>query len=645
MIVRRQHVMCGYGEKPWPQLVVVVAAVFGREYGSDADPIGSLRISKWLASVATCTGGQLVFCDRAGGVDACEWWRWLRTKSLNYDRVWIVSPSARDTMAALDLWGWLEAGSLTLAGADPWRDEARGCDRQLRKDGYVVLESPPTVVSFRYQDSGQVAVWLDPANWGYTPKLWDSMPASVAYGLDEPADTNATACDTRLTEACRGTSAFLASYFRLCHDAGLNAPAHTAASQAMDGFRTNYMQHSITVHDNERAMRLERSALFGGRCEANFIGDLHAGKRPNDNRTDTGTTAPVRDNVGTIYHLDVNSMYPAVVANSIVPVKLECLTRNVPAKLLLEACKTHCVIADVTVDVAVPVVPTRRNGSMIFPIGQFSTTLCGPEILLAAEYGNVVKCELAAVYVGRKLFTDWVGQLWAFRREAEQAVDAYAKKAIKLILNSLFGKFAQLSRRWVDVPDELPPAAYMQWWGFPGDDDTPVQYRSLAWKVQTLVTRGETAESFPAVTAYVNSYGRARLWDLLYKAGRQHVYYYDTDSLICSALAAANLEQLGEIATGKLGYMSVRGQHRSGRIIGRQAYELDGKLTLSGCPTPAVATGDTHATTVRPAPLDYYLWRGEQPGTERRTASIKLDRPYPFGHVGPDGVVTPISMG
>lgn len=639
------HTLHPTGRRPLPQSVVVVHAKVQQKYLSESDDVGHMALSSWYAQVGIVVGNTIDWRAESHGERTATWWRWLQEHTAGHAAVHIYSWQAREQLAALGLWDQLADGKYTLDGLDPYgvRNSGKECKDKCRC--YVVLEGPPTIVQFKTRHAGIKYTWLDPRNYGVRDlRHWsecgpneqterDKLTGEVWFSQAEPQVVTYAVCN------------LITDYYAAICGLDLGGPEHTAASQAMQAFRYHYMRHRIECHGSDAITKLERAALYGGRCECRYIGELHAGDRPGELYSEDRPMSAARWNTGLIYHLDVNSMYPGLAAAVCLPTRLTAHVGATDTDTLIAACRACGVIADVIVDTPVPCVPVRSNGHILYPTGRFATTLCGPELTLAHTLGAKLQCRRLALYEVAPIYHNMVERLWSARLQYAEHGKLGMKSLIKAILNSAFGKWAQRRKRWADCPDVMPMSPYMQWWESNGDGGS-AQYRSLAWHVQRQEDcEDESPDVFPAITAYVNSYGRTYLWGLIDTAGWDNVYYYDTDSIFTNETGLQRLRELACLSDTSLGKLKVVGSHGSVRILGRQCYECDGKLTLSGAHGDARCIGDAYAEVLKAPPVGYYLAKRQPPGLDRHIARVSVSRPYPFGHVQPDGRVAPPHFG
>lgn len=642
--MRKPHIIREVGDRPRPDIVLCVQVKCEQLYEGESDDVGHLEMVQWTAKYGVPVGNTIKWLDCQGGTTQIQFFGMLDRTCSGVSNAWLMSWQAREVVAAIGLWDQLERGDYVTEGSDPYAATDANGGKPGDSPGYLVLDGPPTIITFRHAERPGRYTWLDPQNYGVR-SMCDYNHDILRVGANDPELSGESWINNAPpVRWCNAVAEWLETYFRAVIDLDLGGPEHTAATQAMQGFRHAYMGHAIHIHDSATALEFERHALYGGRCECRYVGYLHSGAKPGILPGHAVDAAAVRYDVGPITHFDVNSLYPAVAKDAMLPVRLAGMSKHVGHNTLIAACKNCCVVAWCHVTTSVPVAPLRHEGLTVFPIGTFQTVLCGPEILLVLKSGGNVRALYMAVYEGRPIYTKWVRQLHAARLNYDVQGRHGMADVCKRILNASFGKWAQRSKKWVDYPEHIPPGPYMQWLQRCGETDELESWRSIAWNVQRLCPQGESNESFPAITAYINSLGRVRLWELIEAAGQTNVYYYDTDSLIVNDAGRERLLSSGQVEGKTLGRLKVVGSYSNLRIMGRQAYMADGKLTLSGANSPAIAIDASHALALKAAPLQHYLVKGEQPGLDRHTARVRTTRRYLHGHVLPDGSVRPILM-
>ena len=400
------------------------------------------------------------------------------------------------------------------------------------------------------------------------------------------------------------------------HDLGFLAP--TVSSQAFTAFRHRYYHRTIYIHNRGDVCNVERSAYFGGRTEAFFIGDYH------------GSSVSV---------LDVNSLYPSVMRGNLFPRKLEMRLRESTLTRLGPVLDQKCLIAKCQIETDTPCYPLRHEGRLVFPIGSFETTLCSPEMRMALERGHLKGISNVCVYDPDEMFTDYVDALYALRLKLQTEGNKPYSQLAKDLMNHLYGKWGQMGDNWEEIgtcdPSEIRIEEI-----FDLDLGRTVQTRFLGGRIERLIDREESYNSFAAIAAHTTSYARVKLWGLIEKAGRENVLYCDTDSLFVNQAGYHRIE--GEISPATLGKLKVEKQVEKLEVYGAKDYVLDGIVKLKGIRknaqqiSPGVYRQDQF-------PSFKAALRSPDPNVYRiKTIVKRLSRDYRKGTVLSTGVVVPL---
>jgi hypothetical protein len=661
---RKPHVISSVGSgQPWDAYLYLQAST-ERTYGGDADEFGMMECSGAVACVVNCKT-QNVTSHVLSGPDWMGDLRELATKVFaGMSRVLAVSECARETLAILGFWDAILAGDVMLSKeigtAKSWEipADASGTARS------VILGAPPTIVRWGLRDYAFTVVHIDTQNHGAKPsKGWRRGAKKWAAG-PVPWIMPAEHAVAWLASWVAAVGEWHADYTGALDSVG-NLPMRvTGALQAQDLFRSIYMQHAITTHDNDAVLKMERAALYGGRCECLYLGRVYGGNAPADVVIEppdtvepvaignangpTGVSLPpaplrgIREGVGHVWHLDANSLYPAVARDAMLPVRLESVHKNVSVATLIDMADNAAVVADVAVRADEPVVPLRLDGRLVFPVGKFRTTLCGPEIKLVAEHGAICACHTVAVYRHAPIYHKFIGRLWEIREKKIAAGDELLARSIKYLMNAGLARWAKRAKEWLSMPDEVCPWPWHQWTRMDPASGECITWRSFAWHVQREVDMGEPPDSFPAITAYIQSLARVCLWYWMLKAGMEEVLYVDTDSLIVTHVGYDRLVGQNEIDGSQLGALKVVEHANHAEIMGQRCYQI-GERLVTGC-NDACRTelGDTFAVNVQSPPIGYYLQRHNAPGFNLVSVRKRLRREYRAGNVHVDGRVTPI---
>jgi hypothetical protein len=289
---------------------------------------------------------------------------------------------------------------------------------------------------------------------------------------------------------------------RLGGEVGITAPA-----TAMKTWRRKYLPHKI--HRGEEAHEFVFSTYCGGRTEV-FQ----------------------RESVALNYY-DINSSYPAVMREPM-PSGAPIWWNGLPPDAFTRAGSGYVgfVEAEVEIDDYIPVLPVKRDGKLMFPAGRVSGRWDWAELSLVRD--NVRRFGKSVWFESSPLLASMVEDLYPFRDSALQGYDAGLAYVVKILLNSLYGKFGQsaLRRKVLPWSEDLPKGAVPI-------DGTPL---SPVWYVDEEIT---APYIMPQIAAHVTALARLKLYSHLQESG-ERLAYCDTDSVLTSTVLDTSTK-LGEL--------------------------------------------------------------------------------------------------
>ena len=332
----------------------------------------------------------------------------------------------------------------------------------------------------------------------------------------------------------------------------------TISAQAFNAFRHRFMRHRIHIHNNLEAKRLERLAYGGGLTMPFAVGDFRGTK---------------------IYKTDVNSMYPKIMRDSPMPTRFIGFAPHPSIEQLKEAIKYYAVIADVTLRPKTPFYRRRTQEGTIYPTYAFRTALCTPEVKEALKEDAILEVYQVALYKQDIIFDQYVKELYTLRKQYKIQGNVIYEKAVKKLLNSLYGKFGTRTRKWTERPDLtaiqkiqrvdslLTPTGL-----------TAVYY--LNGKAYTFEDNGDAENTFVAIAAHITAYARMYLKELIETAGVANVYYCDTDSLFVNETGIANLKDY--LDDNELGKLKIEEVSDDLMIYGKKDYHFNKIAHIKG---------------------------------------------------------------
>lgn len=317
----------------------------------------------------------------------------------------------------------------------------------------------------------------------------------------------------------------------LCGEVGMTAP-----STSMKLFRRRYLKQDVprTIESHE----FIRRGYFGGRVEV------------------------FRREGEKLRYFDINSSYPRAMLEAMPGGEGQRWEGEPPDFLKQRIGFVECDV-HVPEDVIIPPLPVKletdepetshANGKLIFPVGNLSGTWEWSELQKAMELGCAIeRWGVSWWYEPVYLFEDFVTELYKYREKSSPFYDEGLAAVVKIMLNSLYGKFGMKTLRrqiyrWDDpyLPKNAVPAS--------PDPDCFIYYAEK---------EVDAAYIMPQISARVTALGRIRLLDAMLAAKKLggELYYCDTDSIITDVELPSST---------KLGELKDEYPQQSGRITGK----------------------------------------------------------------------------
>jgi len=277
--------------------------------------------------------------------------------------------------------------------------------------------------------------------------------------------------------------------------------SYTIASATMNNYLKNFYKKKVSNY-SFKVDELFRNGYYGGRVEI-F-------KMRGEN----------------LHYYDVNSLYPSVMYDFEYPLiennNIEYVNEFIP-----DALGYYYIRVKVPETEYIPLLPYRdKEGKLLFPQGTWQGWYYSPEVSKAIELGYDVKVIKGYVFKRTDyIFREFVDYYYNIKKNSSGA-----KKFIaKLMLNSLYGKFGQ--HRELDTFEVSEDSPYMY-----------LPYLNLA-RVKTL---SYAKYIHSEIAGLITSYARLRLYSLFERAGKENIYYCDTDSVITSKELNTS-DKLGDI--------------------------------------------------------------------------------------------------
>lgn len=494
---------------------------------------------------------------------ASEFWEWLKRWQKRKSVLWVVAHNAQFDFTILGLWERISGNEYATKRAGREYTDSRTGRTRVSEDwhGMLAIEGSPFHCETE-SANGRV-------NFTDLQNYYQCSLAEVAksVGLVKGVYDDVKDDDRQLRAYCHSDVEILKrGYLGLVDKWQRENNGNwqfSAAGLAYSHYRHRYLDDKIAVHSHPIALQLEWDSLYGGEVRC-----FYRGRTP-----------------GPVHHFDINSLYPSVMQSNAYPTALVDYIFEPNKRQFNRYIEQFAAIATVKLKTGSGNYPVRYKGKICYPIGHFTTTLAGPELLAALKAGHIVGCTAMALYTSAPIFKRYVLDWWERKSCCRQAGDTAGEKFAKLMLNSLPAKFAQRTPSWENEPliDVVRP-----WKVFPWKcPKTGTMYtaRSVGWVGQVARHRVATEHSFPAVYAFVTAYARVKMRALRKDVAPSHMYYQDTDSLMISS-EVFNSGELDHWPIGDgLGELRLIKQYQEATFRGPKNYTVDGRHVIAGIRT------------------------------------------------------------
>lgn len=396
-----------------------------------------------------------------------------------------------------------------------------------------------------------------------------------------PNASNADRCES--WQWCHALTKFYRSYILRWVADDMGTWRDTLPQQAVSYWRHRFYTEKVCRHADERTQQLESQSLHGGRASAFYFGDV--GYRLSLDKD--AETPPTRSIYPTLYEgihrLDVRSMYCTLLRDMHFPVRLLSVLDDVSPEEIRGMCRHWGCIAMVQLKTSTDEFPLRYNDRTLYPIGEFTTTLAGPELEYADSLGAIRKVIRLARYELGRPFKEFAKHLLAMRDRARATGDTIAGDMAKRMANSFGGKFAQRGDRWEARPNKVVPERWGRYLSSDYVTGVITQYRIVAGLPHQKVPGNAGSGLLAAVYAYLTSYGRMQMRSIRHLMGRGVVLSQDTDGIWTTDTGLHLAKSRGLLGEDTPGTMRLVSSHIFARFVDAQHYYVDGRWTLAGC--------------------------------------------------------------
>lgn len=262
------------------------------------------------------------------------------------------------------------------------------------------------------------------------------------------------------------------------------------------------------------------------------------------------------------YQYDINSSFPSSMTLD-APGEYLGKRKSVPEEHDLFLVKAKVTAPD---DSYFPPLPYRHAGKIWFPHGTWESWFTGADFRLMEEFGRIEKVSEVREFKPCNDMRGYVEDVYA-RRKATK--DEYEREIWKLLMNALYGKFAERTEKdTIILNSGHDPAYYLSKGATTAEE--------IFGGAIVLTTDRAIAHEHVPFSAHTTSHSREKLlrWMLL----AVKVYYTDTDSISTPAVLQTGPE-LGEL---KLEKTIKRGHYRAPKLYCTEDDQGEVKIKAKG---------------------------------------------------------------
>lgn len=373
----------------------------------------------------------------------------------------------------------------------------------------------------------------------------------------------------------------------------------TAARLAMSNFRHKFMNIPIII-DKDKSTKevkaIERASYFGGETRCWYKGHCK----------------------GPLYHVDVTGLFPSVMATGTFPCELEGHYHDGKE---FPADQAYRAIANVVVNSTWRDIPKRTLTGHNYPAGRNDTTLAGPELANAIANGQVESVSSYCLYRLEPIFKDYIGHWFGIRAKAKSLCDDASNLLAKLMMNSLYGKFAARKPGWTIQPKIVPPC---RWGPFimphPKTGEL-ASWRAVAGVAQLQSVGEESEESFIAISSFVTAAARLYMRNVREYLPRRSCLLQTVDSLLLTQDGFDALRETIYWGGESLGTFRLLDTYQWAYVFDAVHWFSDKCSKMAGLPKHAINIGGNTFEYFRPdnskmiahsGPRDGITWRRQE---------------------------------
>lgn len=567
-------------------VVAVSRLVTSRLDGDNSRRVSGTRLDAICTISGRIEGGEWTRKKTRVHTSAVDWWAFIDSLRHYGSTTYLYSPQAADLACAVGLWGMLDAGDMHLKRLRQQRPDRRSKpipedDPRAWERGLFVDTDPPTVIqgwhrtgwSWEFRDCRNWLSLTEREIWEGTGREWRERPPEIASP------------ESRIEWATESARAWAEAVHRTIklwdHERWGRMPISVSGG-ALASYAGQFQAHSIVPPDSPDQVTWERQGAMTGRTECLWLGDTSRIGGATRQEQLGALADRSRGPVGPFHLVDCYSAYGAAMRSAPVPVRTIGFWSELMGEQSMNAPVGYDWMARVRIRTDAERYPVRTETGVVYPTGRYESILCGAELADAVHRGHVETVIEGWRYETAPALAEYSGHWLSVLSESRLNGEAIEARIAKAMLARLSGKFAQRPYQWQDRPELTPIEPWSKWSEINGTTGIVRRYRSISWSVQERIDGPNPPHVWPAIWAFVTSFGRSLLQEWLTSAGVKNVLYLATDALIVTQLGLERLQADGWIDDDEPGKLRVQETAQNVRIDGPGCYRLGDVERITG---------------------------------------------------------------
>jgi hypothetical protein len=282
-----------------------------------------------------------------------------------------------------------------------------------------------------------------------------------------------------------------------------------------------------------------------------------------------------KEHVKFLYHYDIVSSYPNVMYNFAMPIRRRSVfVYNPPLNSTTYKFTPYCLYKvrfRFKDHIKFPYFPLRTKNGLVYVQTNFGEVDCcwiwGHELIFATSNRHLSELLIYEhwLYTTEHIFQDYIGMLFKERVKASMEKNEIKKFWLKILMNSLYGKFGQRQFDKINLVHGSELHEYLSIFNDERNDQNQNLETQELLKSMSIISENIHGEPFfqfkytastdlnwigacVAISSFIASQARLNLVMGMFECGLENIYYFDTDSIFSSAELPKNLlgDNLGQ---------------------------------------------------------------------------------------------------